>query len=253
MKNRYHDLVKQVVFVTGAASGIGEAQAKAFLEQGAFVFGFDQQLRTMIELSKQYPENFAYFLGDVTEKEQLLKAIEQCHDQFGKVTILLNTAGVLDDYKPLLETNDQLWDRIFEVNVKSMYRLTHLILPDMLKQKSGTIINMASIAGFVAGGGGVAYTSAKHAIIGFTKQLALDYAAQGIRIKGIAPGAIQTPMNAADFSGNGEMAEWVANETPVKRWARPEEVAELTLFLATPQASYIQGSIVPIDGGWLLK
>ncbi|MGN8980918.1 3-oxoacyl-ACP reductase [Enterococcus villorum] len=253
MKNRYHDLARQVVFVTGAASGIGEAQAKAFLEQGAFVFGLDHQLRTMAELSKQYPENFAYFLGDVTEKEQLMKAIKQCHDQFGKVTILLNTAGVLDDYKPLLETNDQLWDRIFEVNVKSMYRLTHLILPDMLKQKSGTIINMASIAGLVAGGGGIAYTSAKHAIIGFTKQLALDYAAQGIRIKGIAPGAIQTPMNAADFAGNGEMAEWVANETPVKRWARPEEVAELTLFLATPQASYIQGSIVPIDGGWLLK
>ena len=136
---------------------------------------------------------------------------------------------------------------------KSMYRLTQLLLPEMLQRTSGTIINMASIAGYVAGGGGVAYTSAKHAIIGFTKQLALDYASQGICVKGIAPGAIQTPMNAADFAGDGEMAEWVANETPVKRWAKPEEVAELTLFLATPQASYIQGAIVPIDGGWLLK
>ncbi len=104
----------------------------------------------------------------------------------------------------------------------------------MIRRKSGTIINMASIAGLVAGGGGIAYTSAKHAIVGFTKQLALDYAEQGIRVKGIAPGAIQTPMNAADFEGEGEMAEWVANETPVKRWAQPEEVAELTLFLASP-------------------
>ncbi|KKF67142.1 3-ketoacyl-ACP reductase, partial [Vibrio parahaemolyticus] len=95
------------------------------------------------------------------------------------------------------------------VNVKSMFQLTHLILPDMLEEETGTIINMASIAGFVGGGGGIAYTSAKHAIVGFTKQLALDYASQGIRIKGIAPGAIQTPMNAADFAGNGEMAEWV--------------------------------------------
>ena len=153
----------------------------------------------------------------------------------------------------MLETDEALWDRIFAVNVKSMYRLTQLLLPEMLQRTSGTIINMASIAGYVAGGGGVAYTSAKHAIIGFTKQLALDYASQGICVKGIAPGAIQTPMNTADFAGDGKMAEWVANETPVKRWAKPEEVAELTLFLATPQASYIQGAIVPIDGGWLLK
>lgn len=102
---------------------------------------------------------------------------------------------------------------------------------------------MASIAGLIAGGGGIAYTSAKHAIVGFTKQLALDYAGQGIRVKGIAPGAIQTPMNAADFEGKGEMAEWVANETPVKRWAQPEEVAELTLFLPLlKQATYKERS-----------
>lgn len=99
----------------------------------------------------------------------------------------------------------------------------------------------------------IAYTTAKHAIVGFTKQLALDVADQGISVKGIAPGAIQTPMNAADFAGDGKMAQWVAEETPVKRWAQPEEVAALTLFLASPQASYLQGAIVPIDGGWTLK
>lgn len=253
MKNHYTDLVEKVVFVTGVASGIGYAQAKAFLEQGAQVFGLDQQNGGMGELSTSYPESFMYYLGDITKKEVLLEAVETCHRHFGEVEILLNTAGILDDYHPLLETDEELWDRIFAVNVKSMYRLTQLLLPGMLQRTSGTIINMASIAGYVAGGGGVAYTSAKHAIIGFTKQLALDYATQGICVKGIAPGAIQTPMNAADFAGDGEMAEWVANETPVKRWAKPEEVAELTLFLATPQASYIQGAIVPIDGGWLLK
>ncbi|EOF56796.1 3-oxoacyl-ACP reductase [Enterococcus hirae EnGen0127] len=253
MKNRYSDLTEKVVFVTGAASGIGQAQAKAFLEQGSRVFGFDQQLGRMDDLSQQFSETFAYFLGDITNHSLLKKAVEQCHETFGKVAILLNTAGILDEYQPLLETDEALWNRVFAVNVKSMFQLTHLILPDMLEEEKGTIINMASIAGFVGGGGGIAYTSAKHAIVGFTKQLALDYASKGICIKGIAPGAIQTPMNAADFAGNGEMAEWVANETPVKRWAQPEEVAELTLFLATPQASYIQGTIIPIDGGWLLK
>ncbi len=253
MKNHYTDLAGQIVFVTGAASGIGYAQAKAFLEQGAQVFGLDLQSGRMTELSIEYPTSFMYHLGDITKREVLLEAVRTCHHCFGEVTILLNTAGVLDAYHPLLETDEDLWDRIFATNVKSMYRLTRLVLPEMLQRSSGTIINMASIAGYVAGGGGIAYTSAKHAIIGFTKQLALDYASQGIHVKGIAPGAIQTPMNAADFAGTGEMAAWVANETPVKRWAQPEEVAELTLFLATPQASYIQGTIIPIDGGWLLK
>ncbi|MBO0461475.1 3-oxoacyl-ACP reductase [Enterococcus sp. DIV1298c] len=253
MTNHYPDLANQVVFVTGAAQGIGAAQAEAFLNQQAVVFGVDLKLGRMEELATKYPEHFVPFIGDISQKEVIEKAVMTCRETVGTITILLNTAGILDDYKPLLETEETLWDRIYEVNVKSLFRLTKQVLPDMLEKQTGTIINMASIAGMVAGGGGIAYTSAKHAIIGFTKQLALDYAAQGIRVKAIAPGAIQTPMNAADFAGDGEMAKWVAEETPVKRWAQPEEVAELTLFLATPQASYIHGAVVPIDGGWLLK
>ncbi|WP_270607890.1 3-oxoacyl-ACP reductase [Enterococcus thailandicus] len=253
MSNQYPDLARQVVFVTGAASGIGEAQAHAFLAQDAFVFGFDRQAGKMATVAQHFPDQFAFFVGDIRDQASVEQAVKQCHEHFGTVTILLNTAGILDDYKPLLETSEDLWENIYETNVKSMFRVTKVLLPEMLAQQAGVIINMASIAGLVAGGGGIAYTSAKHAIVGFTKQLALDYAAKGIRIKAIAPGAIETPMNAADFAGTGEMAQWVADETPVKRWAKPEEVAELTLFLATPQASYIQGAIVPIDGGWLLK
>ena len=121
----------------------------------------------------------------------------------------------------------------------------------MKAQKSGVIINMASIAGLVAGGGGIAYTASKHAIVGLTKQLAIDEAKSGIQVLGIAPGAIDTPMNARDFTENdGQMAKWVANETPAKRWATADEVAELTLCLASPKASYMTGAIVSIDGGW---
>jgi 3-oxoacyl-[acyl-carrier protein] reductase len=134
-----------------------------------------------------------------------------------------------------------------------MFVITKEILPQMVRKASGTVINMASVASFVGGGGGIAYTSAKHAVAGFTKQLALDYAGKGIHVNGLAPGAIQTPMNAADFAGDGAMAKWVAEETPMKRWAQPEEVATVTLFLASEQARYMQGTILPIDGGWLLK
>ncbi|ATF72320.1 MULTISPECIES: 3-oxoacyl-ACP reductase [unclassified Enterococcus] len=241
---------KTIVFVTGAASGIGKAQAEAFLAEGAQVFGVDCQ---------SFPDSLLAqprFFGtccDLAVKENCLAAVQACVTHFGGITVLLNTAGKLDDYHTIAETTSMEWEEIFQTNVSSMFYLTKEILPLMQANGGGTIINMASIAGMVAGGGGIAYTTAKHAIVGFTKQLALDVADQGISVKGIAPGAIQTPMNAADFAGDGKMAQWVAEETPVKRWAQPEEVAALTLFLASPQASYLQGAIVSIDGGWTLK
>lgn len=246
------DFTDKTVFVTGAASGIGTTQAQAFLKAGARVFAFDQQEMNLSAIQKCYPNHFAYCLGDVRDKDSLKAAIETCHGIFGKVDILLNTAGVLDDYLPLAKTEDDLWEKILDTNLKSMFILTKLLLPELLENR-GTVINMASIAGLVAGGGGIAYTTSKHAIVGFTKQLALDYAAEGLHVNALAPGAIQTPMNQADFAGDGQMAKWVAEETPVKRWAKPEEVAYATLFLASEETRYMQGNILPIDGGWLLK
>ncbi|MGY3765424.1 3-oxoacyl-ACP reductase [Vagococcus vulneris] len=250
---RYSEYHGKTVLVSGAASGIGKAQAEAFLKQGAFVFGIDRQSRGLKELKDNFPDLFTFFIGDVTEQKDLEKWVADSLKVSPRIDILLNTAGILDSYRPLMETDESLWDKVYETNLKSYYRLIRLILPEMLKEKDGTIINMTSIAGLAAGGGGVAYTMAKHGVVGLTKQLALDYAANGIHVVGIAPGAIKTPMNAADFTGDAEMAKWVADETPCKRWAEPEEVADLTMFLASQKAKYLQGNIVPIDGGWLLK
>lgn len=240
----------KVVFVTGAASGIGEAQALAFLDKEAKVFGVD--LRAPDEILQKNP-CFQWALADVSKEEDCQSAVAACLQRFGAVDILLNTAGVLDDYAPLLETDTMTWRHILSTNLDSMFYLSRNILPVMLEKEAGVIINMASIAGLLAGGGGIAYTTAKHAIIGFTKQLALDYGNKHIQVLAIAPGAVQTPMNAKDFSGDGKMAAWVAEETPVKRWASAEEVAELTLFLASRHASYMQGAVIPIDGGWSIK
>jgi len=237
------------VLITGANSGIGYAQAESFLKHGAKVFAIDIKDDQLLNLQKNYGEFLTYQIADVANK----RMIDQAVKHFGNVDILLNTAGVLDGYAKTLDTDEALWDKIIDTNLKGTYLVTNAVLPQMLKQRNGCIINMTSIAGLVAGGGGAAYTASKHAIIGYTKQLDYDYIREGIRANAIAPGAIQTEMNQADFEGDGELAKWVAEETPAGRWAQPEEVADLTLFLASDKADYIHGTVIPIDGGWLMR
>lgn len=250
---KFEEFVGKTVFITGAGSGIGQAQAKVFLENGANVFGFDQEAQGMLALHQQFGERFIYYVGSVCNKFDVEQAYQRAFDSFQRIDILLNTAGVLDGFAKTLDTDEALWDRIMNTNVKGTYFVTNAILPHMVERKSGVIINMASIAGLVAGGGGAAYTASKHAIIGYTKQVDLDYCREGIRVNAIAPGAIQTPMNEADFEGDGEMAKWVANETPAGRWAQPSEVANLTLFIASGAADYMHGAVIPLDGGWIVK
>lgn len=249
---QYTEFKGKVILLTGANSGIGYAQAESFLAQGAVVIGLDKQTAEMERLAEKYA-SFSFRLLDVTDHEKMQEIVSEILHKHPRIDCLINTAGILDDYLPTLETSEALWQQVMATNITAVFHLTNLILPQMLERKQGTIINTASIASLVAGGGGAAYTAAKHALAGYTKQLALDYAKEGIHVNAIAPGAIQTPMNAADFAGEGQMAQWVAEETPLKRWAQPEEVAALTLFLASEASAYLQGTVVPIDGGWLLK
>ena len=228
------------VLVTGVSSGIGLAQARLFLEKGYQVYGVDQGDNPDLQ------GDFHFLQRDLTLD------LEPIFDWCPQVDVLCNTAGVLDDYKPLLEQSAQEIQEIFEINYVTPVELTRHYLTQMLENKKGIIINMCSIASSLAGGGGHAYTSSKHALAGFTKQLALDYAEAGIQVFGIAPGAVKTGMTAADFEPGG-LANWVASETPIKRWIEPEEVADLTLFLASGKASAMQGQILTIDGGWSLK
>ena len=230
----------KTVLVTGVSSGIGRAQAQLFLGNGWRVYGVDQSKKPNLT------GDFHFLQQDLT------LALQSVFNWCPQVDVLCNTAGVLDDYKPLLEQSAQEIQEIFEINYVTPVELTRYYLTQMLKKQSGIIINMCSIASSLAGGGGHAYTSSKHALAGFTKQLALDYAEQGVQVFGIAPGAVKTSMTATDFEPGG-LAQWVADETPIKRWIEPEEVAELTLFLASGKAQSMQGEIVKIDGGWSLK
>ncbi len=230
----------KTVLITGASSGIGLAQARAFLENGYAVYGVDKSAKP--DLSG----DFSFVQFDLT------KDIAALTDVVPAVDILCNTAGMLDDYRPLLEISEDEFNQVFQTNFFATVKLTRHYLTKMVERQFGMIINMCSIASFLAGGGGAAYTASKHALAGFTRQLALDYADKGIQVFGIAPGAVKTSMTARDFEPGG-LADWVADQIPIKRWTEPEEIADLTLFLASGKARSMQGEIVKIDGGWSLK
>ena len=230
----------KTVLVTGASSGIGRAQALTFLENGYRVYGVDKD------------EN-PVFLNELRfVKMDLTGDLTPLFTSLPEVDMLGDTAGILDDYRSLHETNDEDWEQIFALNLTSTMKITRFYLQKMLEKKSGIIINMCSIASFLAGGGGAAYTASKHALAGLTKQIALDYADKNIQVFGLAPGAVKTAMTAADFEPGG-LADWVVEETPIKRWLEPQEVADVSLFLASGKAAAMQGEIIKIDGGWSLK
>lgn len=237
----------QTLLITGAASGIGQAQTQAYLAAGATVIALDRQ---PIQLEHANLTKVELDLADATGLKTWLS---QNTALLAQVDIFLSTAGVLDAFQPALAEDEALFMRVMQINTYAPIQITMALLPTLLEKEHGQILYMASIAGLIAGGGGAAYTTSKHALVGWMRQLALDYADQGLRVNAIAPGAIETPMNAADFAGDAAMAKSVAAETPTKRWAQPEEVADLSLYLTSPQAGYIQGQVVPIDGGWTIK
>ena len=226
--------------MTGVSSGIGRAQAQIFLENGFCVYGLDKGE------NPGFLSNFRFLQLDITGD------LTPLFTWLPEVDVLCNTAGILDDFRPLLETSDEDWDQLFAVNLTATMKITRFYLQKMVEKETGTIINMCSIASFLAGGGGAAYTASKHALAGLTKQIALDYADKKIQVFGLAPGAVKTAMTAADFEPGG-LADWVADETPIKRWLDPQEVADVSLFLASGKAAAMQGEIIKIDGGWSLR
>lgn len=248
----YPELAGKVAVITGVASGIGYEQLRCLLHQGTQCFGLDRQMSSALtQLQQTYPKQCHIYPCDLSQPTQLQKTIAEIKKATTRVDFLLNTAGILDGYRPTLETTEVDWDHFLAVDLKSQFLLTQAFLPLMLQQQAGKILNMASIAGLVAGGGGAVYTAAKHAVVGYTKQLDYDYAKAGISANCLAPGAIDTPMNAADFAGDGQMAKTVAAQTPAKRWGHAIEVALVTLFMLSDGADFIHGVVLPIDGGWI--
>jgi NAD(P)-dependent dehydrogenase (short-subunit alcohol dehydrogenase family) len=243
-------LKNKVALITGAASGMGKGEALAFAKEGAKVVIADLDLEGAQEVVHEIEENGGEALAietDVTDTENIKSMVKKSRDTFGQIDILINNAGVFDKYETLLDTEKDRWDFLVNINLTSVYQVSKEILPEMIERGDGSIINIASVAGLVAGKGGAAYTATKHGVIGLTKHMASEYAESGVQINAIAPGTIETPLIA-------DVKDSIPTDNiPARRFGQLEEVAELAMFLASGEAKFINGVTVPIDGGFTIE
>lgn len=239
----------KVALITGAASGIGKAQATLLAKEGAKVVLGDLNVEGINQLANELSPDGSSAIAvevNVLNQDQINVMVEQAIEKFGQIDILCNTAGAFDSMAPILETSEELWDKIMDVNTKGLYFVTKSVIPHMIDQGSGCIVTIASDAGLTGGGGGIAYTSSKHAAIGFVRQIAADYKLKGIRSNAICPGLIETPMTT-ELVANPAFNESITRASG--RIGRPEDIAKATVLLASDYADYINGVELPVDGG----
>lgn len=248
-------LAEKVAVVTGAASGIGLATAAVFLEAGASVLLVDQDERQLGKalgsLGSCAEGRLAQFVGDVSDPATAEAAIDEGRRLLGGIDILVNNAGI-NPVGTVLETTVSEWDRVFAVNVRSVYLLSRLAIPLMRERGGGQIVNTASEAGLVGTVGFAAYSASKSAVINLTRSMAADHAREGVRVNCVCPGPIQTPLlqRFYDAQADPAMARAEEERSHFLGLGTPEDVAEGILYLSSPRSRYVTGHALAIDGGF---
>ena len=244
----------KVALITGASSGIGKETAKLFAKNGYFVIAhYNTNVKgvesLITELEKENVSGTVFSAhADLNDMNSVKLMFEEISKSFKHIDVLVNNAGA-GLYKLITDTTEQDWDKLFNVNVKSAFVLTNLVLKQMIKDKKGSVINVSSIWGDKGASMEVAYSASKSALIGYTKALAQEVAPSGITVNAVCPGVINTKMNSR-FTEQ-EINE-LAMETPLGRLGTAQEVAELIYFLGSDKASFITGQIITCDGGFTL-
>ena len=241
----------KVAIVTGGGSGIGKAIAISFAKEGADVVIIGRTEETLKETCKINEQKIFYITGDITKELSIKTLIEFVTKKFGKLDILVNNAG-LCIYQSIKELKMSDYDKIFDLDVRALVNVTIECLPLIIKSK-GNILNISSLVGIHCASKMSMYSGAKAAINNFTKSWALDLANDNVRVNAIAPGAIETKIwNEANAPSEQvkKLKEFIIKDIPCGRFGTPEEVANLALFLVSDEASYINGSIFNVDGGY---
>ncbi|MEO0435280.1 MAG: SDR family oxidoreductase [Pseudomonadota bacterium] len=254
-----NQLSGKTAIVTGAAGGIGLQAVKRLLKEGASVVAFDRKpgvFGSINDISSSEQKRLCEYEGDVGEPGDWESALNVAIDAFGNVDILFNNAGVPGHYKNVLDYPVKTFDLVMRVNVRGVFLGTQIVGKKMAEQKSGVIVNTSSTSGFGGAGDIFAYTTSKHAVNGITKSAARSLASHGVRVLAIAPGRTATEMMFSIERGlspdNPEAARPALSQgIPLGRYGQPEEVAALLTFLVSDEASFMTGSIVPVDGGTL--
>ena len=246
----------KAVVVTGGASGIGRATAERFLEEGARV--------VIIDISKASCESSAaelrqrgheprFITGDVSRYDDVKRMVSTAREWLGRIDVLFNNAGILVE-GTVEQVSEEAWDRIMDTNVKGVFLMCKEVVPLMLSQGGGAIVNNASCSGLVGDRNAIAYNTSKGAVVLMTKCLALDYAQKNIRANCVCPGEIDTPMFRQEARARNKPVEEYRKELcechPIGRLGVPEEVANAVLFLASDDASFITGTAFSVDGGY---
>jgi NAD(P)-dependent dehydrogenase (short-subunit alcohol dehydrogenase family) len=245
----------RVAIITGAGSGIGRAMAKRFVEEGAKVAAVDVNgpaVRATVEQLGEAAGLLIAVEGDITSEADVDRIVESTVQRWARVDVLCNNAGIMDSHLPAAEVSVERWRKVMDVNVTGPFLLSRRVLPGMIANGKGVIINTASIGGLVGGRAGAAYTASKHALVGLTRNIAWAYLNQGIRCVAICPGGVLTGITNDDpeIGGLGQERFTLARATLPRR-ADPSEIASVAVFLASDDASFVNGQAVVADGGWL--
>jgi NAD(P)-dependent dehydrogenase (short-subunit alcohol dehydrogenase family) len=247
-------LSNKVSLITGAASGIGKAIAWKFLQHSAPLILVDRNQEKLSEIAAELKDqphaHVLTFSADVSDEEAVHEVVRESIKHFGVVDVLVNNAGILDDFSGVSEMGLEQYRHVMNVNLNGAVYFSHFLLPEMLREGKGSIINTASVGGLNGARAGAAYTMSKHAMIGLTKHTAFSYAKQGIRCNALCPGGINTDISKGISVNEIGYQKSALGFPLIPRMGEANEIAELALFLASDLSSLLNGAVMVADAGW---
>ena len=246
----------QVALVTGASSGIGRTTAIAFAREGANVIVAcrrEPEGKETVRMVEEAGSAGQFVQTDVSRASDVERLMAKAIDAFGRLDFAFNNAGIAEAPGAFVDQPEEAFDRVMDVSVKGVWLCMKAEVRQMLKTGGGAIVNMSSIAGVVGVPGGPIYTASKHAVLGLTRSAALEFARSGIRINAICPGAIETETLEGYFRQNPDVRRSMVEGHPIGRLGKPEEIASAVLWLCSPEAGFIVGQSLLIDGGYTAR